>query len=151
MSSESVDFVELTQNEMSNIYTKLSVNCNDNFDVENYLNKIESFISEIYDSNFLLIETKDLQTNIVLLNNSFVSLLKFSLSKHCKNVSYIFVGYCDYFSLDFEKTFSSLHEKLQILIKNSSKQTIGDKIYSKYNKQKNNGNNLRTLFDLVNK
>lgn len=142
------EFVELTQNEMSNIYLKLSVSESTNFDYNEKIKFVDKCITEIYDEKFRQILTKDLQENIVLLNNSFVSLLKYCLSKQFKEVSIIFLAYCDYFDLDLNKTFTSFHEKIQNLIKQNSRKVIDDSIYKKYNKVSNK-NTFNTLFDLV--
>jgi len=142
----------LSPEAMQNIYVKLSIPEETSFDILQENKFIEQCIDEYFDTKFKQIETKVLQENIELLNNSFVQLLKFCLTKKFNKAGLLFIGYCDYFDLDYNKTFISLHEKLQKLIIHTCKCLVGSKCYDKH-KEKLCGNtkNIQTLFDLYQK
>lgn len=147
---ENIQFI----NEISNIYTKLSINDEIDFDFNNENKNIINFIEKCFENdNFLQIETKKLTEDTNLINNSFVKLIKFCINEKFEKFGNIFINYCDYFDLDYRDTFLKLHEKLQKLIERSCVCLIGEKTYKKY-KNKNNINknlNIITLFDLVKK
>lgn len=138
--------------EISSINKAISIDDNSNFDETNELQFLENCITNCYNQEFRLIESKILQQDVNLLNNSFVKLVH-----HCnnnfkyKNVSKMFIAYCDYFNLDYHSVYKVLHEKLQTLIKNGLIKMLGSlkrftKLKNKYNPQ-----NITTLFDLIGK
>ena len=88
-----------------------------------------------------------------MINESFVKLIKFSIEKNYKTFGILFINYCDYFDLEYNKTFIQLHEKLQNLIKNTCKNLVGKNCYSKYVEKSRTNKDLKinTLFDLFNK
>lgn len=146
-----IDF-SLSQNEMSNIYMKLSSAEKIFFDSAEEFDIVEDCICKCFEKEFLMIETKTLQDNQNILNNNFVKLMKFCNENYkYKKVGIIFVEFCDYFSLDYNKTFLLLHEKLQILIENSTKCMIGKKCYDSYKRKQCSGVQITTLFDLLSK
>ncbi len=142
----------LSQSEMTKIYGKLATSESQNFDSKEELKFVEHSIEECFDLKFRQILTKTLQENEELINNTFVKLLKFCVDKNFKKFGFIFIGYCDYFDLDYNKTFLVFHEKLKKLIKHSCQCMIGKDCYDKY-VQKTNGNSLqiKSLFDLYQK
>jgi len=148
--TQSVEISTLLQGEIINIYAKLSIEDNFDFDTKEEIKLVEHCIEECYDNKFKKIDTDILQENDELINNTFVILLKTCVSKDFKKVGQIFLVYCDYFDLDYNKTFEKLHEKLQNLIKNACKNLIGKQCYNKYvRKTNNNKKPIFTLFDLV--
>ncbi len=134
--------------DITNIYSKLSIEDNSDFDSKEEVIFVQSCIEECYDKEFKQIDTKILQENDELINVTFVNLLKNCIDKKFKKVGQIFLTYCDYFDLDYNITFKKLHEKLQSLIKISCKNLIGGNCYKKY-MNKLNPNPVNTLFDLV--
>jgi len=86
-----------------------------------------------------------------LINNNLVKFIQFCNTKHKnKKVGIIFIGFCDYFDLNYNKTYLVLHEKLQTLIKNNAKKLCGKTIYLKEeNKNPTTNKNVFTLFDLI--
>jgi hypothetical protein len=141
----------LAQYELTAIYGKLIVKPEiENLDTDDDKLKIESYINEIYDQKFKQIETEELQNSVELLNEKFVVLLKFCIDKKFEKFSIIFVVFIDYFNLEPNKTFISLHEKLQNIIKNDFKKLVGKSIFNKYNKLIPK-TNFPTLFDLIKK
>jgi hypothetical protein len=147
--SESNEVSNMLQGEISNIYSKLSIQENFDFDSKEEMNFVEQCIVECFDTKFKKIDTKELQENDELINNSFVELLKICLLKKFKKPGIIFICFVDYFNLDYNKTFVSLHEKLQNLIKNSCKCLIGKKCYVKYVNKTIVTQPIITLFNLV--
>ena len=153
------DNIEIVySNDLSNIYSKLSINESLSFfetDIENKY--IIECIDNIFDLKFKKIPTEILQTNIELINISFVKLIKHCLNVNYKKCGIIFIGYCDYFDLDIHKTFIVLHEKLQNLIKNDCKNLVGTECFKNYEDKaiKSNeitgGIKVRTVFDLIKK
>jgi len=139
----------LSVHEIQNIYLKLSV-CEDiSFDVKDENAFLQSCIEKCFDDSFLKMLTTDIENNSVLLNNAFVKLIKYCVSEHnFKKGGLIFIAFCDYFDLCYNKTYTQLHEKLQNLIKNTAKCMCGSE-YTKNSKKVNCG--IVTLFDLVNK
>lgn len=142
---------DLTHNEVQNIYTKLSVSPdNIYFDIIADNNFIVENIEEIFDIKFLHIETKLLQDDTMLLNINFATLIKHLVKEHnFRKVGFIFIGFCDYFDLDYNKTYIQLQDKLKILIELSTKNMIGSKQYSKRQIKASNGVKITTLFDMV--
>jgi len=148
--TQSLEISNLLQGEITNIYAKLSIEDNFDFDTKEEIKLVEKCIEECYDNKFKQISTDVLQENDELINNTFVVLLKSCVGKNFKKVGQIFLVYCDYFDLEYNKTFEKLHEKLQNLIKNSCKHLIGKQCYAKYVRKTNNNHKpIFTLFDLV--
>lgn len=140
----------ILQGEITSIYAKLSVDDDFDFDAKEEAKFVEDCIDKCYDCDFKLILTEDLQENDELINKTFVELLKMCVEKNFKKVGQIYISYCDYFDLEYDKTFNKLHEKLQKLIKNATKILIGNSTYSKYVKKSNiHKPPVRTLFDMV--
>jgi len=143
----------ISTDQIQNIYLKLSINEDVSFDIKDETSLVQKCIDECFDNKFKQISTKQLQENDELLNSSFVSLLKYCITKNFKKCSVIFIVYCDYFDLEYNKTFLSFHGKLQGLIKHACKCLIGSQCYKKY-EQKNKGNSeiiIQSLFDLYQK
>jgi hypothetical protein len=141
----------LSQLELSNVYKKLSINEDySNFDLKEEFEKIISIIEKIYDKSFKQITTKDLSENEELINKSFAELFKFCREKRFSTSSKLFLVYCDYFDLDYNRTYNALHEKLRIMIKKSSIRILGKECFVFYEKlERANSVNIPTLFDLI--
>lgn len=143
---------QLTSNEVLGIYRTLSVTNNTDYDVFDDLSFVTNCIEELFDSNFKLIESDKLINNSILLNNKFLELVKYCNQKaKFRKVGYIFIGFTDYFNLDYSKTYSQLHEKLQLLIKHSTKCLLGAKTYRKFEVKfaSHPEINIPTLFNLA--
>lgn len=144
-------------NELQNIYTALSIHEEaSNFELNDQYEKVKMFIELIYEKQFLLMPSESLQCNEELLNSSFVELYNYCIDKRFKKAGIIFIVYADYFNLDVNKFYIALHLKLQNIIKNDLKKTIGNEIFKKYEKKvalnntiNNGGIKVKTLFDLV--
>lgn len=136
--------------DLSNIYKQIAVEPDMLFDVSDEKEFLIECIEKIFDKNFLLIETTELLCDVNKLNISFVTLLKFcrSLPKPYNKIHQMFIQYCDYFDLPYNKCFLLLHEKLQNLIKKGCIEMIGQKKFNKIDNQIN-PNKIFTLFDLV--
>ena len=138
----------LSNNEIQSIYSKLSVREEDSFDTKDEILFLEHCIEECFDNLFLKLSTTDIESNGVLINNNFVKLIKYCDSKHnYKKIGLVFISFCDYFDLCYNKTYIQLHEKLQNLIKTTAKCICGSS-YEKNCKKTSSG--IVTLFDLVN-
>lgn len=142
----------LTDNEVKNIYKKLQFDPID-IDLINNTEFINKEISNIFDSKFLFIDSKELICDKFLLNQQFLKLIQYLKEKHnYKNVSLIFIIFCDYFDIEYNKTYICLHEKLQDLIKESAKNIIGNDVYQNMvNKTKPKDYKITTIFDLIKK
>jgi hypothetical protein len=136
--------------DLSNIYKQIAVEPDILFDVNEEKQFLIECIQKVFDEKFLLIETNLLINDIDKLNNSFVVLLKFcyGLKKPYTQTHKVFLEYCDFFDLPYNKCFVSLHEKLQKLIKKGCIEMIGEKKFKKIDNI-NNPNKIFTLFDLV--
>lgn len=136
--------------DISNIYRQISIEPDMLFDVNNEKEFLIECIEKTFDKNFLLIETSLLLNDVNKLNISFVNLIKFCKiqTKPYTKIHKIFIEYCDYFDLPYNKCFLLLHEKLQIIIKNGTIEIIGKKQFQKLD-NKNNPNKVTTLFDLI--
>ena len=145
---------QLSNSEMQNIYNQLSVSENSLFDVIEENKYMQDCIEECFAKTFLQILSDDLQSNQILINNNLVRLIKFCLVKsNFKKIGIIFIGFCDYFDLNYNKTYLLLHEKLQLLIKNSAICLCGKEKYERkklQNQTPNDKLHIVTLFDLVN-
>lgn len=142
---------DLTQNELSNIYIKLSISEDTNFEDKNNNCLVIDIIEKIFTKKHLQIETKLLQEDSMLLNNMYLTLIKSCGECRFKKPAIIFISFCDYFDLEYNKTFLLLHDKLQMIIKINTKMLIGDVNYQKKQRQQNNGLHIPTLFDLIRK
>lgn len=135
------------------IYKKLCIEDNIDFVFNDEQDMVVKSIQFLYDKDFLIIESKDIETNPILLNNQFVKLIKYCKTKHdYKKVHIIFLVFCDYFDLDYNKTFIELHEKIRELIEHFTCKMIGQKLYDKYlERTKPTDCKINTLFDLIKK
>lgn len=141
----------LTNNEMSDIYMALSTSDNTDIDIIDDLKFVQQSIINCFDDKFKMIETEKLQKDSLLINKKFLELVVYCKERKFKKIGYIFIGFCDYFDLDFNKTYNELYEKLQILIQYSAKCLIGVKNYEKI-KLKNSEHPeiyIPTLFDII--
>lgn len=141
----------LTQNEMSNIYMKLSTSENTDIDFLDEKAFVDNCIEECFDTNFKMIETSVLQGDATKLNVEFCKLIRFCREKNFYKCGVIFIGFVDYFDLDYNKTFNDLHEKLQQLIRKACQCLIGKKEYSKHKLKESGGLHIPSLFDYMNK
>ena len=138
--------------DLSSIYKQISIEPDNDFDESNESIFLEQCIEKCFDSEFKLIETDTLINDINLLNLNFAKLIHYCNNNYkYKNVSKIFIAYCDYFSLDFHTTYIRLHEKLQTLIRSGFIRLIGG--IKKFTKIKNklDPSTITTLFDLISK
>jgi hypothetical protein len=144
-----IDFFNSTEN----IFIKLSIGPeNEFFELTDINEKLIKSFEKIFNKEFLLISTENLQKDDILINNSFVKFLKNSGENlHYKKVGIIFITYCDYFDLNYNKTFLLMNQKIQQLIKNSLKNMIGEKRFNNCKIKSNNGVNVPSLFDLIKK
>jgi len=149
-----VETTQLSGNEMQHIYDQLSITDDMLFDVSEENKYIQDCIENCFPKNFLQISAEVLQSNQNLLNNNFVQLIKYCLNKSkFKKIGIIFIGFCDYFNLDYHKTYLELHEKLQMLITNSTICLCGKEKFERKKMQNRTATdklNIVTLFDLVN-
>lgn len=138
------------QDSLNSIYLSLSITENTNVDLLAEKRLLLDCIKNCFDDNFKKIETKKLEENVDLLNNSFVKLLLFCKEqKNYKKVGYIFIEYCDYFDLDCHIVYSVFHDKLKLLIDKTCKSLVGEQTFQKMKIQKNGGLHIPTLFDIV--
>lgn len=136
---------------LSSIYRQISISFNDNFDEEEEKELIYLAIDKCFDKEFKQIPVVKLQDDFNLLNNKFVFLVKYCGDNHnFKKMNVVFIYFCDYFDLNYSKTFKSLHPKLQTIITNFYIKIIGKKEYQhqkeKYSEQQDF--TQKTLFDL---
>lgn len=141
---------DLTQNELHNVYMALSITDDVPFDAKEETQFLLECIEDCFETKFLQIDEKVLQVDTNQINNSFVLLIKFcTTQRKFKKPATIFINYCDYFNLDYNKTYLQLHNKLQYLIEHGAKNLIGIKEYNKHKLRSNNGIIIKTLFDLI--
>lgn len=141
---------QLWQQELSSIYLKLSLEIDVDFSERDESKFIIDSMEACYDAEFKKIESKILVRDINVLNLSFVKLIHYcNKNYNYKNITKLFLSYCDYFDLDYHQVFSNLHEKLQELIKRGFIKMIGG--IKNFNRLKNkyNPENAFTLFDLI--
>lgn len=116
----------LTDSEMKGVYSAISVSADDDVDANDEISFVFEQIQQIYDSTFLLIDSNELCGNIVTLNHKFVELIKHCVKEHnYKKIGWLFIGFCDFFDLDFSKAYSNLHEKIQNSIKRDACKICG--------------------------
>lgn len=143
-----------SKNFLSNIYNSLTIKEDEFFDIKNDLKIIENAISQHFNSSFLLIETNELQNNEMLLNNNFVILFKICSTKYkIKKIGLIFIGFCDYFDLSYNKTYNLMHKKIQDLININAENICGKDVYNKEKIKNSRKDNIiiKSLFDLIKK
>jgi hypothetical protein len=143
----------LSELQLTNIYMSLSEEIDIDFDIQEIKQKIYKIFEIIYTKDFLLKDTDDIQRDQHLINNSFVSLIKETNKIKYTNYGMIFLIFCDYFSLDENKTYLMMHEKIRLIIEKSSEKLIGKKIYKKIKDKVNAehphaGIKIVSIFDL---
>lgn len=122
----------MSQSELSRVYTKLSVNFDNNFDTQEKFKLIENYMMTIYSVDIKHIETEKLQKSGTLLNNLLFEILNYCKEHNFKNPAIIYLCFVDFFSLDYLVTYNMLHPKLQLMIKISTQSFIGNSIYRRY-------------------
>jgi len=134
---------------LSDIYRQIAVEPNPNFDDTEQKDMLVTFITECYDKEFLMIDSEILVRDVNKLNLSFVKYVKYSAEepRNFKNVSAMFIAYCDFFNIPYHACYKNLHDKLKTLILNGYKRMIGMKEFNKVEKRLN-PNKVQTLFDL---
>lgn len=145
--------IEIFSNQdLSSIYKQIAIDPDTDFDINNENQFLTNCINNCFDNDFKLIETDILLNDINQLNINLAKLIHFCNNNYkYKNVSKIFIAYCDYFSLDHHLVYIKLHDKLQTLIKKGFIRLIGG--ISNFTKLKNKlnpaGSSITTLFDLI--
>lgn len=134
--------------DLKSIYGQISIEDNFLFDGIADMNFVRESIETIFDNKFLKIDSAVLSRDVTLLNVTMAKLIKFCLSNKFKKVGYIFIGYCDYFDLEYNNIYSHLHEKIQNKIKEELINIIGEKRFKNIKKKANNNQEYNTLFDL---
>ncbi len=135
--------------ELSNIYLSLSENLPDFQD-----KSLETDLLEIINLTFN-VKLRQIDTSIFfekpdILNKSFAKFYK--VAREFKYPTYkIFIFYCDYYDLNYNKVYLSFTPRLKELIENDLILLVGgwskyDKLCKKMNKNKNTQN---TIFDLI--
>ena len=105
------------------------------------------FVKDLKTESKIFLEDK------MKINNMMVLLINNCYKKHkYKKVSKIFIEYCDYFDLPYNRVYTTLHEKIQKLIKYGFINMIGKNNFNFLEKKYNpNKSNILSLFDMVNK
>lgn len=138
------------QTSLSEIILKISVSDRFDFDEREEEIFLQTCIDKCYSQEFKMIESKELIRDINKLNIEFVNLIHYCNNNYkYKNVSKMFISFCDYFDIEYNKTYISLHQKIQELIKSGFINMIGG--ISAYTKLKNkiDPTQVKTLFDLL--
>ena len=140
-----------TTNDLQNLYRQISVSSSNNFDEVEDQNYVIKIIETKFDSNLIIIDSQILLRDINKLNIQFVNLLKYCKEdNNFKKINVIFTVFCDYFNLPYNSCYSSFHEKIQQLIRNSFIKLVGEEEYNKIENRLNPiSNRTKTLFDLV--
>lgn len=137
---ESYDNNVMTDTEMKSVYEKISVSFDTNFDLNELTSLIYKSIEETFGQSFVKSqETNNLLQDKVFINDKFTQYLKYLISKDIKkftnydiSIGIMFVMFCDYFDIDYNKSFLLLHANIQDKIKKSLMKMIGSKEYKKY-------------------
>lgn len=140
--------------ELNKIYLSLAVDEDNDFDVNEYLAFVENTIDSSLSDTVKLMSSDELLSNVMLVNQTLVDIIKTCKKKPCFNPGLIFVQFCSYFDIDERKTYLMLHEKVQNLIKGSAiKQSIDKEVYLKYKREsvKNQGYFVPNMFEMFNR
>ena len=137
---ESYDDNRMTDTEIKSAYEQISVSLDVNFDLKELTSLIYKSIEEIFGQSFIKSqETNNLLQDKVFINDKFTQYLKYLISKDIKkltnydvSIGIMFVMFCDYFDIDYNKSFLLLHTNIQDKIKKSLIKMIGSKEYKKY-------------------
>lgn len=130
----------MTDTEIKSAYEQISVSLDVNFDLNELTSLIYKSIEEIFGQSFIKSqETSNLLQDKVFINDKFTQYLKYLISKDIKkltsydlSIGIMFVMFCDYFDIDYNKSFLLLHTNIQDKIKKSLIKMIGSKEYKKY-------------------
>lgn len=134
---------DLQNTSLDSIYRTLSVAEDDDFDIHEEFEMIEQEMMEIYDDAFKHVDTLVLLGNVLLLNDKFVKLIKhMATAKNYRKYGYVFICFCDFFDLAPEKVYPLLHEKVQIIIKNSAKCICGVNLFNSVERKNSANPNL---------
>lgn len=137
---ESYDNNRMTDTEMKSVYEQISISLDINFDLNELTSLIYKSIEETFGQSFVKSqETNNLLQDKVFINDKFTQYLKYLISKDIKkltnydlSIGMMFVMFCDYFDIDYNKSFLLLHTNIQDKIKKSLMKMIGFKEYKKY-------------------
>lgn len=143
----------LSEISLNNIYLALSEETNTDYDLIDITEKINGIMEKIYDKDLLQKPTDLIQNDKILINKSFVLLIKETEKLKYKEYGIIFLLFCDYFDLDGNKTFIMMHDKIKNIIEKSTERMIGEKSYQKAkNREKAEGIHkdikILSIFDL---
>jgi hypothetical protein len=138
---------------LSNIYLSLSEETNTDYDLIDITEKINTIIEKVFDKEILTRATDLIQNDQILINNSFILILKETDKIHYRQYGIIFLVFCEYFDLDGNKTFQMMHQKIKNIIEKSTQKIIGDKVYNKVKNRKSNNDihkdiTIISIFDL---
>ena len=140
------------QDSLQNIYLSLSISENPLVDLLSEKKMLIECIDNCFDEKFRLIETKELESNVDLLNNSFAKLLLYCAQyKNYKKAGYIFIEYCEYFDLDSSIVYQAFQTKLKAIIDHACKKMVGADRFQKCKFNHNGGIHIPTLFDIIKK
>lgn len=146
---------QLTNNEMSGVYQALSTPANTDIDTNDEMSVVQEHIETLFNEKLKKLPTETLENNTILVNKLLFELIKYCESKNYHRIGFIYIGFCDYFDLDFIKVYTNLHEKIQERIQMTLKSLIGRdrfaKLKEKSDLQKTGGVKTTTLFSLIKK
>lgn len=149
--SKDVEYNDPTM-DLNKIYLTL-ISDNDEHSIINFEEQYEkdnifSIIDSLYDKSFKLIESIELQKDLILLNKSFEKLLVYTNQLKMKQHHLLFVYYCEYFDLDTTVVYEKLNTKLKTIIEICFKRVLErNKLQKLINKQ-NNGIKITSLFEI---
>lgn len=138
--------------DLQGIYQQLASADKTNFDQTNDDVFALQCLEACFDQKSKLQDSDELLKSPVKFNNEFIKLVKFAQDKNFKKIHILFITFCDYYNIDYSRSFQTLHEKLQKLVKVGYAKMIGRDTYQrmrrKYSSAPMQGTHA-TLFDLV--
>lgn len=137
---------------LNSIYSQLSIKEDDNFDEIRDKDYVVEKLTKLYSKEFLLIESKELENEVEILNSSFVKLVMSCKEENYRNIGNIFIVYCDYFDLSYIKIYNHFHPNIKKIITNAYIKLVGKEEYDlKKNLLVSQNYQQSTIFDLFNK
>lgn len=138
--TEDSGYDSMSYNEIKSLHEQISSFPDLNFDIRELISVTNVMIEELFGESFVGSEEAAIQLqDKVIMNDKFVQYMKYLMMKDIKqytnynvSVGVLFVIFCDYFDIDYNKSYLLLHHNIQNMIKKSLMNMIGKQQYNKY-------------------
>jgi hypothetical protein len=140
-------FDERNEKDLASIYRQISVHPDREFDTSQKEEFLIGLLEATFTKTELMADGADILADDNRLNLAFVTYIRRCSKEGSIDVAGEFIVFCDYFLMDYNKTYLKLHDKLKALVVKGYKALIGKREYQKL-ENRMNPNRHKTLFEL---